>query len=120
MPTACCVGRTYNDPLKSPFLHLNVLHFMLIPPVSFFGSYITFQWVDDETPDNCVDNLIEGNVITNGIECVDIKEGSTENIVQGNFCSDQIDKQSGCFNIRGDDNIIRHDDFRKTLFVKRF
>ncbi|CAM9369452.1 unnamed protein product, partial [Ascophyllum nodosum] len=65
------------------------------------------QWVDDETPDNCIDNLIEGNVIrTNGNECVDIKEGSTENIVQGNFCSDQLDEESGCYNVRGDDNII--------------
>ena len=84
------------------------------------GSYLTVQWVDDETPDNCVDNLIEGNVITNGIECVDIKEGSTGNIVQGNFCSDQIDKKSGCFNIRGDDNTIRRDGFRKTLLVESF
>ncbi|CAM9369728.1 unnamed protein product [Ascophyllum nodosum] len=87
------------------------------------GIYIgtsSSQLDDDELPDNCVDNLIEGNVITNGIECVDIKEGSTNNIVQGNLCFDHIDENSGCINIRGDDNIIRRDDFRKTLLVESF
>ncbi|CAM9370027.1 unnamed protein product, partial [Ascophyllum nodosum] len=33
----------------------------------YIGTSST-QLVDDEPPDNCVDNLIEGNVITNGIE----------------------------------------------------
>ena len=93
---------------------------MVMPPVFCFVFIITVQLDDDELPDNCVDNLIEGNVITNGIECVDIKEGSTNNIVQGNLCFDHIDENSGCINIRGDDNIIRRDDFRKTLLVESF
>ncbi|CAN0385323.1 unnamed protein product, partial [Ascophyllum nodosum] len=71
------------------------------------------QWVD-ETSDNCFGNVIEGNIIsTNGNECVEIKEGSKENIVEMNVCSNQLDKNSGCYGVRGDDNIIRHGDFRR-------
>ena len=61
----------------------------------------------DDTPDKCIGNLVRGNTITtNGNECVDIKEGSTDNIVEKNVCSNQLDENSGCFDSRGDNNII--------------
>lgn len=51
---------------------------------------------------------MRGNIIsTYGNECVDIKEGSTENLIEENTCSDQFDEESGCYDVRGDDNIIR-------------
>ena len=59
--------------------------------------------------DYCFNNLVRGNTIsTNGNECVDIKEGSRENIVEDNSCTRQLDRESGCYNVRGDDNIIRY------------
>ena len=48
---------------------------------------------------------MRGNRIeTNGNECVDIKEGSSGNVVDSNLCSAQLDAHSGCFNARGDGN----------------
>lgn len=35
---------------------------------------------------------------------MDIKEGSTGNIVDSNICTAQLDANSGCYNSRGDDN----------------
>lgn len=55
-----------------------------------------------------MDNLITGNVMeTNGNECVDIKEGSSGNIVEYNECKNQLDEESACYDSRGDGNIFR-------------
>ncbi|CAM9513423.1 unnamed protein product, partial [Ascophyllum nodosum] len=64
---------------------------------------------DDDIEDQCLDNLITGNVMkTNGNECVDIKEGASGNLIEHNECSNQLDDQSGCYDSRGDDNTFRY------------
>ena len=69
------------------------------------------QWVNNAT-DICTGNVVRGNTIsTYGNECVDIKEGSTQNLVEENTCSDQLDEESGCYDSRGDNNTIRCDEF---------
>lgn len=44
---------------------------------------------------------------TKGNECVDIKEGSSNNIVEYNNCTGQSDPESGGFDSRGNNNIFR-------------
>jgi hypothetical protein len=44
---------------------------------------------------------------TQGNECVDIKEGSTQNIVEHNTCTGQRDKDSGGMGSRGNENVFR-------------
>lgn len=58
--------------------------------------------------DGSNDNHIHNNVInTQGNEGVDIKEGSTGNIVEYNTISGQKDPESGGLDSRGDGNIFR-------------
>ena len=65
------------------------------------------QWTYGE--DRCNGNLISGNTIaTYGNECVEMKEGSSGNIVENNVCSNQRDVNSGCFCSRGDSNTFRY------------
>ncbi|CAN0400898.1 unnamed protein product [Ectocarpus fasciculatus] len=53
-------------------------------------------------------NWIHHNTFrTYGNECVDIKEGSTENLVEYNICEHQLDVNSGCFGSRGSANTFR-------------
>lgn len=64
-------------------------------------------------PDRRVDasnnNRIHSNVFnTNGNECVDIKEGSSGNIVENNSCTGQRDKESAGLNARGERNVFRN------------
>ncbi|KRB51773.1 hypothetical protein ASE04_09565 [Rhizobium sp. Root708] len=64
-------------------------------------------------PDRAVDhsdnNHIHDNVInTAGNECVDIKEGSSGNIVERNSCTGQKDPESGGFDSRGNANVFRN------------
>ncbi|CAM9477454.1 unnamed protein product, partial [Hapterophycus canaliculatus] len=74
------------------------------------GIYIgtaSSQWVDG--PDESNHNVIlANNISTNGNECVDIKEGATGNVVEGNICSNQLDEESGCYDSRGDGNTFRY------------
>ncbi|CAN0173333.1 unnamed protein product [Ascophyllum nodosum] len=66
------------------------------------------QWHDGIIEDTCNLNYVSGNTFeTNGNECVDIKEGSTENVIERNTCSNQLDENSGCFSSRGNANTIR-------------
>jgi hypothetical protein len=54
------------------------------------------------------ENWIHGNWFrTNGAECVDVKEGSSRNLVEKNDCSGQLDPDSGGISIRGHHNIVR-------------
>ena len=65
------------------------------------------QWEGGE--DRCNNNWVHGNTIeTCGNECVEIKEGSSGNLVEDNVCSNQFDAKSGCYGARGDDNTIRY------------
>lgn len=53
-------------------------------------------------------NWIHHNIInTQGNECVDIKEGSSDNLVEYNDCTGQKDPESGGLNTRGNHNIFR-------------
>ncbi len=71
------------------------------------------QWSDGKNPtadpDISTHNWIHhNNFDTQGNECVDIKEGATENIVEYNTCTGQLDAESGGFDSRGDANIFRY------------
>ncbi|MEK7551651.1 MAG: DUF1565 domain-containing protein [Patescibacteria group bacterium] len=71
------------------------------------------QWSDGKNPtsgpDKSTKNYIHHNIInTQGNECVDIKEGSSENIVEYNSCTGQMDPQSGGLDARGDKNTFRY------------
>lgn len=64
------------------------------------------QWTYGE--DRCNGNLVSGNrIATYGNECVEMKEGSSNNIIENNVCSNQLDVNSGCFCSRGDSNTFR-------------
>ncbi|CAM9793899.1 unnamed protein product [Ectocarpus fasciculatus] len=73
----------------------------------YIGTSSTQQWTNGE--DMCNDNWVSGNRIsTSGNECVDIKEGSSGNVIEDNLCSDQLDAESGCYDSRGDGNTFRY------------
>ena len=58
--------------------------------------------------DECSHNLIHFNTFrTYGNECVDVKEGSYNNIIEENVCEMQQDENSGGFGLRGSDNTVR-------------
>lgn len=70
------------------------------------------QIADGKNPtediDTSHDNRVFGNnIVTNGNECVDIKEGAHHNTVENNLCSRQLDEQSGGFDARGNQNTFR-------------
>uniref|UniRef100_UPI003594130B hypothetical protein n=1 Tax=Nostoc sp. TaxID=1180 RepID=UPI003594130B len=59
--------------------------------------------------DASADNWIHHNVIdTQGNECVDVKEGASRNIVESNYCTGQLDPNSGGLDSRGNNNIFRY------------
>lgn len=72
------------------------------------------QLADPNIPDESNDNLIYGNTFNLGIsagtgsECINIKEGSSGNIIEDNECYYQNDANSGGFDIRGTDNLIQN------------
>lgn len=54
-------------------------------------------------------NVIRHNVFkTNGNECVDIKEGSSSNVVEFNDCTGQKEPESAGFDSRGNGNVFRY------------
>ncbi|MEZ4862999.1 MAG: extracellular solute-binding protein [Caldilineaceae bacterium] len=71
------------------------------------------QWDDGKNPTNEPDqtshNWIHHNTIdTQGNECVDIKEGAHDNLVEYNSCTGQLDPESAGLDARGDHNIFRY------------
>ena len=80
------------------------------------GIYVgtsSTQWNDGKNPtadpDESTDNWIHHNIInTQGSECVDIKEGAHNNLVEFNNCTGQRDKEGGGLDTRGDNNIFRY------------
>lgn len=63
---------------------------------------------DNVSADVCAYNWVHHNTFrTYGNECVDIKEGSENNLIEHNVCEQQFDKNSGCFGSRGSDNTFR-------------
>lgn len=70
----------------------------------------------DAGPDKSTKNWVHHNTIhTNGNECVDIKEASTENIVEYNTCSGQKDPESAGLDARGNKNIFRYNTVRDNI-----
>jgi len=66
------------------------------------------QGAPDKRVDHSNDNWVHDNVFdTQGNECVDIKEGSSGNIVERNRCTGQLDPESGGFDSRGNGNVFR-------------
>ncbi|MEU2169530.1 DUF1565 domain-containing protein [Micromonospora chersina] len=62
----------------------------------------------DARPDVSRDNRIHHNRIdTRGNECVDVKENSTANVVEFNWCTGQRDPESAGFDARGSGNTFR-------------
>lgn len=65
-------------------------------------------------PDRSSNNWIHDNDIdTQGNECVDLKEGATDNIVENNYCTGQKDPDSAGLNTRGNNNIFRYNRVEK-------
>jgi hypothetical protein len=61
--------------------------------------------------DESNNNWIHHNTFdTRGNECVDIKEGSSGNIVEYNRCTGQQDPKSAGFDARGNSNVFRHNE----------
>lgn len=78
----------------------------------YIGTSST-QWADDKNPtadaDLSSDNWVHHNVLnTQGNECVEIKEGSSANLIEYNTCTGQLDPDSAGIGVRGDGNIIRY------------
>lgn len=66
---------------------------------------------DDIDVDECSHNWIHFNTFrTYGNECVDVKEGSHNNLIEDNICENQQDENSGGFGLRGSDNIVRYNE----------
>lgn len=71
------------------------------------------QWGDGKNPtadpDETTNNWIHHNFMdTQGNECVDIKEGAYNNIVEYNECTGQLDPNSAGLDSRGDANVFRY------------
>ncbi len=52
----------------------------------------------------------ENEIESHGNECVDVKEGATDVLIEYNVCSDQRDPNSGCLDSRTDDVIFRYNE----------
>lgn len=66
--------------------------------------------------DESNNNYIYGNSIeTHGNECVDIKEGSSDNLVENNVCQFQSDPESGGFDARGSGNTFRYNTSKNNI-----
>lgn len=66
------------------------------------------QLPDDDDRDVSRDNWIHGNTISTQAECVDLKEGTTANLVERNHCTGGLDPDGSAFDNRGNGNIIRN------------
>lgn len=66
---------------------------------------------DNVDYDVCAYNWIHHNTFrTYANECVDVKEGSENNLIEYNICEEQKDENSGCFGFRGSHNTARYND----------
>ncbi|CAM9362869.1 unnamed protein product, partial [Sphacelaria rigidula] len=66
---------------------------------------------DNVDYDVCAYNWIHHNTFrTYANECVDVKEGSENNLIEYNICEEQKDENSGCFGFRGSHNTARFND----------
>lgn len=80
------------------------------------GIYVgtsSTQWDQDKNPtsgpDKSSNNWIHHNYFnTKGNECIDIKEGADNNLIEYNNCTGQKDPESGGISVRGSNNTIRY------------
>ena len=71
---------------------------------------------DDIDVDVCRHNWIHHNTFrTYGNECVDVKEGSTDNLIEHNICEQQKDSNSGGFGLRGSENTLRYNEIAECV-----
>ena len=71
------------------------------------------QWNDGKNPtnepDGSTENHIHDNVFnTQGNECVEVKEGAFNNLIENNLCTGGRDPEAGGLVARGDHNIFRN------------
>lgn len=71
------------------------------------------QWDDGRNPSGGPDathavHLHHNRIDTGAAECIDIKEGAHDNLVEHNECHGQADPNSGGISVRGNANIVRH------------
>jgi hypothetical protein len=60
-------------------------------------------------------NWVHDNRINPRAECVDVKEGARDNLIEGNTCWGNLDPDSGAFESRGEHAIFRHNVARDGL-----
>ncbi|CAM9787554.1 unnamed protein product, partial [Laminaria digitata] len=71
---------------------------------------------DNVDADVCRNNWIHHNTFrTYGNECVDVKEGSTDNLIENNVCEKQKDSNSGGFGLRGTGNTVRYNEISECV-----
>ena len=78
----------------------------------YLGTH-TAGWGDGKNPtadpDDTSFNWIHHNVMLyKGSECVDLKEGTRQNLVEHNDCQGNADSETGIIESRGNDNLIRY------------
>ncbi|MBI4756477.1 MAG: hypothetical protein HY778_13890 [Betaproteobacteria bacterium] len=71
------------------------------------------QWDDGRNPTGGPDathavHIHNNRIDTGAAECIDIKEGAHDNLVEHNECHGQADPNSGGISVRGDANTVRH------------
>lgn len=71
------------------------------------------QWNDGKNPtndpDGSTENYIHDNVFnTQGNECVEVKEGAYNNLIENNVCTGSRDPEAGGLVARGDNNTFRY------------
>jgi hypothetical protein len=61
----------------------------------------------DDGVDRSSGNRVVDNTVRTPAECIDVKEGATGNVVEGNDCSGSRDPKSGGISVRGNGNVVR-------------
>jgi hypothetical protein len=106
----------YSEVAYSTFDDCGIYHFQLdgdgkVGEGIYLGTS-SEQWEENPTnePDQSAHNWIHHNRIeTHGNECIEMKEGTHDNIVEHNICTEQEDDNSAGIGSRGS-NIIRYNE----------
>jgi hypothetical protein len=61
----------------------------------------------DDGVDRSSGNRVADNTVRTPAECIDVKEGATGNVVEGNDCSGSRDPVGGAISVRGNGNTVR-------------
>lgn len=101
--------------------HVNRAHPPL-PPIFFLKNNQTPEPklrtgpADNVDHDECSYNWYHHNTFrTYGNECIDVKEGSHHNLIENNVCEQQLDENSGGFDLRGDENTVRYNEIAECI-----